>query len=196
MPYLLPLPAREQIPQHFAFKEDLFTDEECDKILALAEAKGWERARTAGGDVDVRRRSFVSWLEWVPDHNWLFERLSAASVGINAQFWGFDLTAFGEPLQITKYDSQERGHYTWHQDVGGGSMSIRKLSFVVQLTDPETYTGGELELFMGKLEKHLPVPKKRGSCTWFPAFEPHRVTPMKSGVRNSLVGWISGHPFR
>lgn len=196
MPYLLPIPSRTQPFQHFAWKEDVFSPEDCDKIIELAVKKGWERARIAGGDLDNKRRSEVSWLEWTPEHDWLFGRLAITSADINAQFWGFELTAFGEPLQITKYDSAERGHYIWHQDVGDGPMSVRKLSFVVQLTDPDTYTGGDLELFMAKMEKNVPVPRKRGSVIWFPTFEPHRVTPVKSGVRNSLVGWISGHPFR
>lgn len=196
MPYLLPLPVRDQIPQHYAYKEDVFTAEECDKLIELANAKGWERAKIADGELDTKRRSEVCWLEWTPEHEWLFSRLAVLSAEMNAQFWGYELAAFGEPLQITKYDSAERGHYSWHQDIGGGSMSIRKLSFVVQLTDPEKYTGGELELFMAKIEKNLTPPKKRGSVIWFPAFEPHRVSPLKSGVRNSLVGWISGHPFR
>ena len=30
----------------------------------------------------------------------------------------------------------------------------------------------------------------------FPAFEHHRVTPMISGTRNSLVCWVGGPPFR
>ena len=40
------------------------------------------------------------------------------------------------------------------------------------------------------------VPKGLGTLCFFPSFLLHRVTPLTSGVRKSLVTWISGANFR
>lgn len=198
MPFLLPLPLRVDPLQHFAYKDEVFSPEECDQIIALGDTFGWQRGSTLGGEVtDARRRSDVSWIHWRPQsEDFIWEKLAHWIASLNAQFFGFDLSSFSEALQITRYRSEEKGFYSWHQDFGPGQMSIRKLSFVVQLTDPAQYTGGELELFMAKIEKNIAVPKTRGSVIVFPAYEPHRVSPMKTGTRHSLVGWVSGVPFR
>ena len=37
---------------------------------------------------------------------------------------------------------------------------------------------------------------RRGTAIVFPAFEYHRVRSLRSGVRRSLVSWVSGPPFR
>lgn len=196
MPYLLPIPMRPSPLQHFAFKEAAFTPEECEKIIALV-GDNWQRALVGGGAEDgTRRRSDVAWLNWNANDNWLWDKLADWTTNINQQFFGFELGSFAEALQVTRYRSEEQGHYSWHQDIGAGTMSIRKLSFVVQLTDPAQYTGGALDLFMAKVEKNISVPNAQGTIVFFPSYEPHRVTPVKSGVRHSLVGWVSGIPFR
>ena len=38
--------------------------------------------------------------------------------------------------------------------------------------------------------------RQRGTAVVFPSFEYHRVLPMRSGVRHSLVSWVSGPAFR
>jgi len=69
----------------------------------------------------------------------------------------------------------------------------RKLSLVLQLSDPKDYEGGELILHLS--EEPTVVPKKQGYVTIFPSFVLHEVTPVTSGTRHSLVSWISGKPF-
>ena len=69
--------------------------------------------------------------------------------------------------------------------------STRKLSLVVQLTDPCQYSGGELVVFP---DEH--ASRAIGSVTFFPSFLTHRVTHVSSGTRYSLVAWTTGEPFR
>ena len=40
------------------------------------------------------------------------------------------------------------------------------------------------------------VPMVKGSVLLFPSYILHRVTPIKSGVRRTLVNWISGPHFK
>ena len=65
---------------------------------------------------------------------------------------------------------------------------------VVQLTDPEEYEGGELELCLGG--EPFVVPKEQGTLITFPSYNLHRVRPTIEGTRHSLVGWVTGRPFR
>lgn len=193
--YLLPIPSRMNAVEHYAYLRDFLTPEECDTVIAMGTDK-WQVATTAGGDSTDKRRSQVAWLRWNQEQGWLWDKLARVVTDLNAQFFGFDLTAMAEELQLTKYEGTNEGHYGWHVDVGGGSMSIRKLSVVVQLTNPAEYVGGELEIFAAQQDKHLAPPKERGSIILFPSYEPHQVVPVTSGVRHSLVGWISGPPYR
>ena len=40
------------------------------------------------------------------------------------------------------------------------------------------------------------VPKTRGTVIVFDSRTPHRVTPVESGIRKSLVGWVVGKRWR
>ena len=82
-------------------------------------------------------------------------------------------------------------------------MAHRKLSLVVQLSDPADYDGAELELFQvhadagdDELATFRAQSTAQGTVVVFPSFEYHRVTPLRSGMRHSLVSWVSGPPFR
>jgi PKHD-type hydroxylase len=79
-------------------------------------------------------------------------------------------------------------------DFGAGEISHRKLSLTVQLSDPNDYEGGKLQ-FM--IDRHVDdAPAQRGTVIVFPLFVMHRVTPVERGVRRSIVGWVSGLPYR
>ena len=100
---------------------------------------------------------------------------------------------FMPPLQFGEYSNE--GFYDWHYDVNweGNGPYDRKLSFVLQLSDPNTYEGGVFEF------KDVEQPyrfKEQGSILVFPSYLTHRVTSVTSGVRNSLVGWMEGPRWR
>jgi PKHD-type hydroxylase len=82
--------------------------------------------------------------------------------------------------------------YNWHQDFGTGVS--RKLSNVVQLSDPSEYEGGNLQIMTNSGVQR--IRKKRGLAVAFPSFTFHTVTPVTAGTRQSLVAWVSGAPFR
>jgi PKHD-type hydroxylase len=112
---------------------------------------------------------------------------------LNGQFFDFDLYGFVEDFQYTVYE-EGNDHYTWHMDKGKNSTSPRKLSLVLQLSDPSEYDGGDLEIFTGVNTTTLE--KKKGIIHAFPSFVMHRVTPVTRGVRRTLVIWVSGPKFK
>jgi PKHD-type hydroxylase len=180
----------------YCFYEKVFTEEECDSIIEIYKTLSSSDAYIGGNEEDgvldpEMRKSKVGWLSWSNEFTWIFERLTHIVSGANDARNNFQLTGFLEPLQLTEYQAPG-SHYGWHQDSGAGSFSIRKLSVVVQLSSPESYEGGELEFFSAGTVQQ----KDRGTVYVFPSFEQHRVKPVTSGTRYSLVCWVSGPPFR
>ena len=64
----------------------------------------------------------------------------------------------------------------------------------MQVSDPDTYDGGDLELFYKA--KPIIADRTRGAVVAFPSFVMHRVTPVTRGVRYSLVAWVVGPRWR
>jgi PKHD-type hydroxylase len=180
-----------------------FSPDECAAISTIGDALdigGGELVGEATSDHSLRR-SRVAWITRDDETGWIFDRLSELVVRAN-RTWGFDVDGFEEDLQYTVYD-EPGSFYTWHQDGLDGDVATRKLAVVVQLTPPEQYEGGELEMFDVVAdwdEESLAGWRLRvralGSAVAFPAFEYHRVSPMTSGRRTSLVAWVGGPPFR
>jgi PKHD-type hydroxylase len=175
--------------------EGAFTEQELNWLQAEAK-RAESNAQVGGGGggvVDSNiRRSQVSWLNNNPDTKWVFDKLADVVSKMNAQHFRFDLTGFGETLQLTNYDQSENGMYGWHQDYGGGIS--RKLSMAVQLTDPAEYEGGNLQVMTAANPQN--IRKQRGLIAIFPSYVLHQVTPVTQGSRQSLVAWVSGPAFK
>jgi len=67
----------------------------------------------------------------------------------------------------------------------------RKISFITQLSEPDTYEGGDVRIWLDG--KALILPKDRGTICAFPSFNLHAVTPITSGKRLSMVSWVLGN---
>lgn len=79
-------------------------------------------------------------------------------------------------------------------DMGNMSNNYeRKISASIMLTDPKKYEGGEFELITnGNIEEPFVVKPNKGDVIFFASWMPHRVRPVTSGVRKSLVCWVMG----
>ena len=116
--------------------------------------------------------------------------------------WNYDIH-FLEAIQLSHYS--EGNFYDWHVDtlakpiINNDVSYNRKISATVWLNDPEEYEGGEFDIeIKGPREDirydTLKLPK--GSIVIFPSDRWHRVRPVTSGVRKSLVIWFQGPSFR
>ncbi len=195
MQYML-TPYSEPI-ESFVWWENVFSEQELNWLQEQA-IKADQRAQVGGNpnteNLIKIRRSLISWLNFNKDIEWLFQKLSHVVSSINSQFYRFDLTGFGEAIQLTNYDQSENGMYGWHQDYGGRRSPSRKLSLVLQLTDPSNYEGGNLQINVGG--DVINIRKQRGLVVVFPSYQLHQVTPVTQGSRQSLVAWISGPAFK
>ncbi|PZX12490.1 PKHD-type hydroxylase [Palleronia aestuarii] len=63
------------------------------------------------------------------------------------------------------------------------------LSFTLSLTDPDTYTGGEL--VMEDMLEDRAIRLQAGDMVLYPTSALHRVEPVTEGERVAIVGWIT-----
>ena len=76
----------------YAYWNDAFTKEECEKIIKIARNKGLVKGKTKG-ESDVRK-SKVSWLYSCDDMEWVFRRVTDIILNLNDRFFGFDIFEF------------------------------------------------------------------------------------------------------
>ena len=106
---------------------------------------------------------------------------------------------WGNPYKSTE-DEPDSNLSTNNKNYVG---KIRKLSSIIQLTDPKKYSGGELEFCFPdvkpdnkKRTRICEEFKPRGSIVIFPSFLYHRIKKVTKGERNSLVCWSLGQPWQ
>lgn len=172
----------------------------CDYIIKKGKQRQQMEATIGfdpnGPPVPSIRTSTIRWLDVQGIDNDIALYLMQFVRQSNRSNFGFDIDNLYE-IQFTEYHGTENGKYDWHHDVFFETPAPyqRKLSIVVQLSDPNDYEGGNFEFF------NMPSPSKdqfkpRGSVLVFPSFFPHRVLPVTSGLRTSLVSWIDGPAWR
>lgn len=181
----------------FVTWENGFSNDEIESIIMYANNKRFSEAQVGGFDgtapSDIRI-SKVTWLDNNSDTNWIYDRLAYIVRRLNGQFYQYDLYGFVEDFQFTIYEGSQNGHYDWHQDSGPNTEIPRKMSVVMQLSSPDDYEGGVLQIKTNKND--LSVERKKGLITAFPSYQLHRVTPVTKGTRISLVAWVGGPKFR
>ncbi len=152
-----------------------------------------EEAKLEGGVLqdDALRKSSVLPIYPGEKRDWIFQRMNGVIAQAN-QYYNFDLNGFYEPLQLAQYGVGD--FFDWHLDFGTGTSSNRKLSLSIQLSHPEEYEGGDLEFQINN--KIVKAPRTPGTAIIFPSFIRHRVTKITKGNRRSIVGWVSGPPYR
>ena len=185
--------------QNYYFFNEGFSTEELDKIYKNVAIIPFTKA-IIGPDneenLDVRSSS----IKWIPPNEqwgWLYEKLMNMIMEANDALWHFDLHCLTDDIQYTEYYADKGGHYGWHQDMGPGDMSKRKISLTVQLSDPSEYEGGDLEYFRGgDPEKADKAPRGKGVVFIFPSYIMHRVTKLTKGTRRSFVLWVGGEHYK
>lgn len=185
----------KEIPNLYVTLPNYFSEQECDYITNYGLSK---TLNVAGAGMDEQpqtdiRKSNVVFIEPNSETDMIYTKLTDAVFLANDNLFGYDLFSFGENLQFTEYVAPD-GKYDSHIDIFPNGL-IRKLTIVVQLTNPEDYDGGDLELLCS-VENPTPTKRDRGTVIVFPSWLMHRVMPVTRGKRHSLVGWINGNPFK
>ena len=206
-----------QLKNYYWYFKKAVPERICDEIVRYAKSIKDKMAVTGDfkepktldeiKDLKKKRDSDVVWL----NESWIYREIQPYihRANENAE-WNFQWD-FSELCQFTKYNKGQ--YYGWHRDGWGEAYQkkegdpsngkIRKLSVTLSLSDEKDYKGGELEFDFGDTEPSKErTPRKcteilpKGSLVVFPSCIWHRVCPVKSGTRYSLVIWSLGWPFK
>ena len=175
-----------------------------------------EESRLHGNVLDKGKRKSTNW--WLSSDSWIAGFLWHYVQKANRNNFLYDLTHIdGESLQYTRYGVGE--YYNWHSDssipeqykpqiqisakesttndnylrerTAIKNELVRKISFSLQLSDPDDYEGGNIQ-FIDESNQNYIAPRQKGSLIIFDSRTKHRVCKVRSGVRKSIVGWVVG----
>jgi PKHD-type hydroxylase len=188
-------PPKEGINQtNYYWFENGFTTQEIDTIVNGSLDYEFQKAVIMDeGNTDKFRKSNIKWLPFDSKWEWVIDKIMSQVTEANNAIWNFELKSIIDNIQYTEYEGNG-GHYDWHLDIGPGSISHRKISITIQLSDPEEYVGGDLQIMTGS--EYTTVPRGKGTVVVFPSFLLHRVVPLTSGNRKSLVLWVGGEHYK
>jgi len=175
----------------------IFTPDQCRQIIECGHRQPPQTAQVGmnkpGGGTDTKKR--VTTISWIPFQEMvnMYRDLDKFIQAANENHFGFGDVRVTENAQFTEYPVG--GFYDWHMDCDTNMQHeppVRKISMTLLLNDPSEFEGGHLEL--GAPGKFAEL--KQGHAIAFASFINHRVQPVTKGVRQSLVVWFGGKPFR
>lgn len=179
-----------------------FSPELCNIILeeGLKLPVNDARLGVTGDGVDNNyRRSKVRFIQKSDENfQWLFDEMWKMAIQVNDEWFGFHISKITY-IQLAEYDESYQGEYKEHHDVfwmNNDPYYHRKLTAVVQLTDPSTYEGGNLELVNPSQTPNADEVRTQGTAFFFPSFLPHKATTVTKGTRYSLACWFDGPKWR
>ena len=194
----------ERNKEPFLFISNFITNEEIKFIKdhvdhEAQESEVWSSKTQSFIPNNKVRNSPVAWLSpSVKKFEPIFRKLTDVIIDVNNNHYRFNLS-FIESVQYTKYigSDDQPGFYGRHTDHSNWKAGFvdRKLSFSIILSDPETYEGGDLLLHNEKQDV-ITAPREKNLLILFPSYTLHEVTPVTSGTRISLVGWVNGPEWK
>lgn len=189
-----PAPCRSFRP--FVRLKPIFNPRECKQVIELAKISGefkdglvWNHEAEKFVIDKERRKVQTSYHAKGAETHWIFERMDKAFQAAASQLDLKIKNMSEEDIKIMAYGQGD--HFrTWHRDTGANYTSLRGLSMTVELSEQSSYIGGDLQIYSknsGGFAFETPI----GGAVAFLSNVLHRVTPVTSGVRFSLVNWIN-----
>ena len=160
----------------------------CDQIIDCSSKIEYEKGLTQYSD-DGRKVDIKFLYE---EFNWINALICGYGLFANCKNFKYELSKCDvEGVQLSRYGVGQ--FYNKHMDFNCDQETkshTRKLSMSVQLSDENTYDGGDLIIHFGG--KHFISPRLKGSVIVFDSRLTHEVTPIIRGERYSLVKWFHG----
>ena len=177
----------------------------CEEIIKFGLSSKVQVGVTANQDADNLSSEELVNLQKIRDSNiswlageWIYKWIRPFVDEVNKE-WKYDIN-FVDKFQFTIYKPNQ--FYGWHPDYFPQKKSRdRKISLSVSLSDPKDYEGGDLEFIVEDVpeRRHSIICKElreRGSIVLFPSFIIHKINPITSGTRYSLVVWHEGSKWK
>ena len=160
----------------------------CDQIINCSNQIEYENGLTQSGDNG--RKVNIKFL--YEEFNWINALVCGYGLFANCKNFKYKLSKCDmEGVQLSRYTLGQ--FYDKHIDFNGNpdtKSHTRKLSMSVQLSDENSYDGGDLIIYYSG-DKYI-APKVKGTVIVFDSRLTHEVTPITKGERYSLVKWFHG----
>lgn len=148
---------------------------------------------------DSFRRSSIRFVTHGDEElNFLFDELWRLAIKANQEWFDVHISKL-DYYQIAEYDGERRGEYKTHHDIfyiNGDPYYHRKLSCVIQLSDPADYKGGDLMFEHVNAYPNAEDMRQQGTAIFFPSFVRHAAQPVTEGKRHSIAAWFDGPKWR
>jgi PKHD-type hydroxylase len=173
---------------------DRLSDASCDELIAACREFPVTPPVIVGQEDYGGHRELVARKIGPNDRTaWAFEIVGGVAADAARNHFRLEVTSITRAPQYVEY-TPGRGHFGWHNDYSHGLADApRKLTVIIQLSDPEDYDGGRLQMFGITVEE---LPRERGTILVFPSLVYHQITPVTRGLRRALVAWIAGPRIR
>lgn len=171
-------------------KSELFNSAQCQEILDSCIEELWLKSTVVGSSElhSSRRQKLRGDVQAFP-----FLDIRDVTKLANTKIYDFNLLGIIDQdyPQIFKYS--EGDFYNWHIDLNPIAPS-RKLTFIINLSDNNSYEGGNIE-FLNTDTTNVDLSEK-GSCLVFPSFTPYRISPVTKGIKYIIIGHVHGNIFK
>jgi PKHD-type hydroxylase len=187
----------------WCYFKQYFSKETCERILNDAKDIPIQEAlvgtnQTTHLNTDSRRSKirFIYAGDW--RFNYVFDELWKMALSANNDFFNLHISRLNF-IQLAEYDASYQGEYKEHHDVfwlNGDPFYHRKLSCIIQLSDPNTYEGGDLEITDAGTAPNVNDMRQQGTGIFFPSLIRHKANPVTKGTRYSIAAWFDGPKWR
>ena len=184
----------------WAYFRNYFTPEQCSKILEDGLQLPAQDAKLGVAGMSEHepgdyRKSKIRFIQQAnhSQFQWLFDKLWLMGMQANKDWFNFHITNLSF-IQLAEYDESYSGEYKKHHDVFwvNNDNYHRKLTCVIQLTNPSTYEGGDFEMYDLNEYPNKDEMRTQGTAIFLPSFINHAALPVTKGTRYSLAVWFEG----
>ena len=180
----------------------ILAPQECAQIIAHAKTTAWSSKIPVGpGNVPVLPDGKVnSGTEYqrlpLGKNAYPIDQINFGLCQVNSDGWRFDLTGFpaDDMPWLVRQKKTRDADQDWQVDLGEAFTASRKLCFILQLSDPKSYEGGDVILH--NVRPNTEGYRAQGTLIVFPSYWLHKVTNVTKGTRHSIMGWVHGNSFR
>ena len=159
------------------------SDSECEWVISkcLSELNLETASVHKSSTIEYQKNTRKSKVAFVDDLNNINTKITNEILKRIPKQRGYEL--YVETFQFTEYNIGD--YFDWHSDSDDDIYKDRIYTIVVQLNDE--YSSGDFQLM---LENSITLKPGKGNMFIFPSATLHRVKPVESGKRYSLVSWL------
>jgi hypothetical protein len=172
-----------ELERNKIFYKKILTDNECQRLEEYYNNLEPQKNNYYVHNTKELKQKFLSDEEGL----WLKEKLLGYVKELNDNFYQIPSLKFGK-FGLLECDVNSDSEHQWHQDIGAlFPYTLRRITLVIFILDRSEYDGGQLE-FLPKLKN--PIKMERGYMIAFESHKAHRISPIKKGIRRTIVNWI------